>query len=110
LNPEAPIVGTGLEKQVAMDSRTLLRSEGSGVVEYVDAEKITINYKFSETETLTSFESNIKTYLLPKFRRTNQNSCVNMKPIVVKDKKWKKEMSLLKVMQPGKESWHWEEI
>ncbi len=90
LNPEAPIVGTGLEKQVAMDSRALLRSEGSGVVEYVDAEKITINYKFSETETLTSFESNIKTYLLPKFRRTNQNSCVNMKPIVVKGQKVEK--------------------
>jgi len=73
-----------------MDSRALLRSEGSGVVEYVDAEKITINYKFSETETLTSFESNIKTYLLPKFRRTNQNSCVNMKPIVVKGQKVEK--------------------
>ena len=90
LNPEAPIVGTGLEKQVAMDSRALLRATGTGVVEYVDAEKITINYEFNETEKLVSFESNIKTYYLPKFRRTNQNSCVNMKPIVVKGQKVEK--------------------
>jgi len=84
LQPEAPIVGTGLEQQVALDSRSLLRAEGIGVVEYVDAQKIVINYEYSEIETLVSFESNVKTYDLPKFRRTNQSSCINMKPIVYK--------------------------
>jgi len=84
LQPEAPIVGTGLEKRVALDSRSLLRAEGMGTVEYVDAEKIVISYEYSDIENLVSFDSNIKTYELPKFRRTNQNSCINMKPIVRK--------------------------
>jgi DNA-directed RNA polymerase subunit beta len=84
LHPEAPIVGTGLEKRVALDSRALLRAEHEGTVKYVDAEKIIIEYDYSEVEKLVSFESNIKTYILPKFRRTNQSSCVNMKPIVSK--------------------------
>lgn len=89
LQPEAPIVGTGLEKQVALDSRSLIRAESSGVVEYVDAEKIVINYEFSETDRLISFESNVKTYELVKFRRTNQSSCINMRPTVVKGQKVK---------------------
>ena len=87
LCPEAPIVGTGLEKQVAINSRALIRAEGTGVVEYVDAEKIVINYEYTENEKLTSFDSSTKTYELQKFRRTNQNSCINIKPIVVKNQK-----------------------
>ncbi len=84
LDPEAPIVGTGLERQVALDSRALLRAEGNGVVEYADAQKIVINYDRTEAENLVRFDSNVKTYNLQKFRRTNQNSCINDKPIVRK--------------------------
>jgi DNA-directed RNA polymerase subunit beta len=87
LVPEAPIVGTGLEKQVALDSRDLLRAEANGVVEYADAEKFTIKYERSEVEKLVRFDSNVKTYHLQKFRRTNQNSCVNIKPLVKKGQK-----------------------
>jgi DNA-directed RNA polymerase subunit beta len=90
LCPEAPIVGTGLEHRVAVDSRALLLAEGNGVVDYVDAEKVMVSYERTETEKLVSFESNVKTYHFPKFRRTNQNSCVNMTPIVVKGQKVKK--------------------
>ena len=90
LCPEAPIVGTGLEKQVALDSRALLRAEGSGVVEFADAQEIVINYDLTENEKLVSFESNVKTYKLEKFRRTNQNSCINMKPIVKKGQRVEK--------------------
>jgi DNA-directed RNA polymerase subunit beta len=87
LVPEVPIVGTGLEKQVALDSRSQITAEGTGVVEYVDGEKIRINYDFSENEQLSSFDSNIKDYYLPKFKRTNQNSCINIKPLVKKGQK-----------------------
>ncbi len=90
LCPEAPIVGTGLERQVALDSRALLRAEGTGVVEYADATKIIINYDRTEAENLVRFDSNVKTYHLPKFRRTNQNSCINIKPIVKKGQKVQK--------------------
>jgi DNA-directed RNA polymerase subunit beta len=90
LLPERPIVGTGLEKQVAVDSRALVLAEGDGVVEYVDAQKIVINYDFSELEKLVSFDSNIVTYELQKFKRTNQNSCINIKPIVSKGQQVKK--------------------
>jgi len=82
LNPEAPIVGTGLEAQVAIDSRVLLRAEGSGIVEFVDAQQIIIKYDRTEYENLVRFDSNIKTYYLQKFRRTNQNTCINLTPIV----------------------------
>ena len=87
LNPEAPIVGTGLERQVALDSRNILRAEGTGVVEYVDAQQIVINYERSDYDKLVNFDSNVKTYQLQKFRRTNQNTCINMKPIVKKGQK-----------------------
>ncbi|MCL2435315.1 MAG: DNA-directed RNA polymerase subunit beta [Lentimicrobiaceae bacterium] len=87
LCPEVPIVGTGLERQVALDSRSQLRAEGTGVVEYVDGEKIRINYEYTENEKLTNFDSHIKEYQLPKFKRTNQNSCINIKPIVKKGQK-----------------------
>ena len=84
LRPESPIVGTGLERQVASDSRVLINAEGDGVVEYVDANKITIKYDLSEEEYLVRFESDTKTYDLIKFRKTNQGTCINLKPIVKK--------------------------
>jgi len=84
VRPKSPIVGTGLEEKVARDSRMLINAEGDGVVEYVDARKITIAYDRSEAEDLVSFENNIKTYDLIKFRRTNQGTCINLKPIVRK--------------------------
>ncbi|MBP5400166.1 MAG: DNA-directed RNA polymerase subunit beta [Bacteroidales bacterium] len=87
LNPEAPIVGTGLERQVAIDSRALLRAENNGVVLYSDATKIVIKYDRTEAENLVRFDSAEKTYNLQKFRRTNQNSCINIKPIVRKGDK-----------------------
>jgi DNA-directed RNA polymerase subunit beta len=87
LRPESPIVGTGLEKKVAEDSRNLILSEGTGVVEYVDAEEIRIRYVLSEDEETTSFIGDLKSYNLVKFRRTNQNTCVNLKPIVKKGQK-----------------------
>jgi DNA-directed RNA polymerase subunit beta len=82
LKPEAPIVGTGLEEKVARDSRSLINSEGNGVVEYVDAREIRIRYKHNDDDDLVSFTGNTKTYYLTKFRRTNQNSCINLRPIV----------------------------
>jgi DNA-directed RNA polymerase subunit beta len=82
LRPESPIVGTGLERQVAKDSRVLINAEGPGEVQYVDAEVITIAYDRSEEEALVSFDSNVKTYNLIKFRKTNQGTSINLKPIV----------------------------
>ena len=89
LRPESPIVGTGLERQVASDSRVLINAEGNGVVEYVDADKITIKYDLTEEEQLVRFESDTKTYNLIKFRKTNQGTCINLKPIVKKGDKVK---------------------
>jgi len=82
LRTDAPIVGTGLEPHVAKDSRALINSEGEGVIKYVDATKITIKYKKSDVEKLISFEEDIKTYYLTKFLKTNQNTCMNIRPIV----------------------------
>ena len=82
LRPEAPIVGTGLERRVAQDSRVLINAEGIGEVQYVDADKITIEYERTEEEAMVSFDSNIKTYNLIKFRKTNQGTSINLKPIV----------------------------
>jgi len=84
LRPEAPIVGTGLEKQIAKDSRVLINAEGDGKVIYVDSERITIRYERSENEKLVSFEEDEKTYMLTKFQKTNQSTCINLKPIVRK--------------------------
>ena len=84
LRPEAPIVGTGLEKQVASDSRVLINAENDGIVEYVDANCIDIRYDFSEKDKLISFDGNLKSYHLIKFRKTNQGTCINLKPIVKK--------------------------
>ncbi len=82
LRPSSPIVGTGLEGKVARDSRMLINAEGDGVVEYVDANEVVIRYDRSEEEQLVSFEDNRKSYQLTKFRRTNQGTCINLKPIV----------------------------
>jgi len=84
LRPESPIVGTGLERRVAKDSRILINAEGAGVVEYVDANKITIKYDRTDQERLVSFEADEKSYNLIKFRKTNQGTCINLKPIVSK--------------------------
>jgi len=84
LRPESPIVGTGLEKQVASDSRVLINAESDGVVQYVDAEKISIKYDFTENQDLISFDGSSKSYNLIKFRKTNQGTCINLKPIVKK--------------------------
>jgi DNA-directed RNA polymerase subunit beta len=84
LRPSSPIVGTGLEGKVARDSRMLFNAEGDGVVEYVDANEIIIRYDRTDEEQLVSFEDNLKRYELVKFRRTNQGTCINLKPIVRK--------------------------
>ncbi|MCK9320742.1 MAG: DNA-directed RNA polymerase subunit beta [Bacteroidales bacterium] len=90
LNPEIPIVGTGIEPSVARDSRVLLISEGDGVVEFVDAEKITIRYNRDEKERKVSFDDDEKTYFFTKFQRTNQSTSINLRPIVRKGDKVKK--------------------
>ena len=84
LKPQSPIVGTGLERQVASDSRVLINAEGEGVIEYVDSQKITVKYKRTDAERLVSFEDDDKTYNLVKFRKTNQGTSINLKPIVQK--------------------------
>jgi len=90
LRPQAPIVGTGLERQVASDSRVLINAAGEGVVEYVDANEIVIKYKRSDDEAKVSFDSDTKSYPLVKFRKTNQGTSINLKPIVKKGDKVKK--------------------
>ena len=87
LRPEAPIVGTGLEGRVARDSRTLINAEGNGVVEYVDANEIKIRYERNADDILVSFEGEVKSYPLIKFQKTNQSTCINLKPIVKKGQK-----------------------
>ena len=84
LRPEAPIVGTGLERQVASDSRVLINAEGAGIVTYVDANKVTIKYDRTDEERMVSFDDDEKTYNLIKFRKTNQSTTINLKPIVRK--------------------------
>ncbi len=90
LKPEAPIVGTGLEGRVAVDSRALVTAEGEGIVDFVDAKKIVIKYDLNDDEKLVSFDTESKTYDLVKFRRTNQDTCINLKPIVFKGQRVKK--------------------
>jgi len=84
VKPDSPIVGTGLEAKVARDSRMMINAEGKGVVEYVDANEIHIRYDRSQEDQLVSFEDNRKVYKLTKFLRTNQGTCINLKPIVKK--------------------------
>ena len=90
LHNEAPIVGTGIEKQVCEDSRTMVTAEGDGVVEYVDATTIRILYDRTEDEEFVSFEPALKEYRIPKFRRTNQNMTIDLRPICEKGQRVKK--------------------
>ncbi len=87
LRPQAPVVGTGLEDKIARDSRSMIVAEGTGIIDYVDANEIIIRYEQTETDKLVSFGDDIKKYNLIKFRRTNQNTCINLKPIVRKGDK-----------------------
>ncbi|MES2139939.1 MAG: DNA-directed RNA polymerase subunit beta [Bacteroidota bacterium] len=87
LRPEAPIVGTGLEPLVARDSRVLINAESDGVVEYVDANEIVIRYNRTDDDRLISFDDDVKRYQLTKFRKTNQSTCINLKPTVKKGEK-----------------------
>ncbi|MFM7594955.1 MAG: DNA-directed RNA polymerase subunit beta [Flavobacteriales bacterium] len=84
LKPHSPIVGTGIEELVARDSRVLVNSEGDGVVEYVDANEIVIRYDWNDEDKLVSFDSEVKRYSLTKYAKTNQSTCMNLKPIVAK--------------------------
>ncbi|MCH5224301.1 MAG: DNA-directed RNA polymerase subunit beta, partial [Muribaculaceae bacterium] len=81
LRSEAPIVGTGIEGQLIRDSRTQITAEGDGVVEYVDATVIRIKYDRTEDEEFVSFEPSVKEYKIPKFRRTNQSTTIDLRPI-----------------------------
>ncbi|MBA2408218.1 MAG: DNA-directed RNA polymerase subunit beta [Chitinophagales bacterium] len=89
LKPESPIVGTGLEAKAAMDSRMLLNAEGNGVIEYVDADEIVVNYERDEEQDMISFDTGRTVYKLLKFKKTNQSTCINLKPIVKKGEKVK---------------------
>ena len=82
MNPEAPIIGTGLEGILIHDSRTQIIAEGNGVVEYVDAEEIVVHYELTDKEAFISFEPELRHYKLTKFFKTNQNTCVNLRPVV----------------------------
>ena len=89
IHNDAPIVGTGLEKQICEDSRTMVTAEGEGVIEYVDATTIRILYDRTEEEEFVSFEPALKEYRIPKFRRTNQNMVIDLRPICEKGQRVK---------------------
>ena len=90
LNPEIPIVGTGIEEAVAHDSRVLLNAEADGVVEYVDSTKVVIRHNRTEKERLVSFDDDVKEYILTKYQRTNHSTAINLRPIIKKGDKVKK--------------------
>ncbi len=90
LNPEAPIVGTGLEASVVSDSRVQVVAEEDGIIDYVDAEEIIVRYNRTEDEVFASFDPELKRYKLPKFKKTNQNTSITLKPIVRKGQEIKK--------------------
>ncbi len=87
INPEAPIVGTGIEEIVVRDSRLQVIAEGDGVIEFVDSNEIIVRYTRTEEQRFVSFDDDAKRYKLPKFRKTNQNTCINLNPIVIKGQK-----------------------
>jgi DNA-directed RNA polymerase subunit beta len=87
VRPESPLVGTGLEAQVIKDSRILIVAEGDGIVEYVDANEIVIRYSRTDEEKFVSFDDDVKRYVLPKYHKTNQNTTINLVPIVRKGEK-----------------------
>ncbi len=90
LRSEAPIVGTGIEAQLAYDSRTQIQAEGAGVIEYVDANVIRIKYDRTEEEEFVSFDSAVKEYKLPKFRKTNQSTTIDLRPLCSKGQRVEK--------------------
>ena len=81
LRSESPIVGTGIEARLAFDSRTQIQAEGAGVIEYVDADKIRIRYDQTEDEAFVTFDEPVKEYRLPKFRKTNQSTTIDLRPV-----------------------------
>ncbi len=87
IQADAPIVGTGIEHEVVRDSRLQISANGDGIVEYVDANEIVIRYAMTEEEKFVSFDGDTKRYKLPKFKKTNQNTCINLRPIVKKGDK-----------------------
>ena len=90
LNPEIPLVGTGIEQRVAQDSRVLLNAQADGVVEYVDSTRIVIRHNRTEKERLVSFDDDAREYRLTKYQRTNHSTSINLRPIVRKGDKVKK--------------------
>jgi len=94
MRPEAPIVGTGMESRVALDSRALIIAEGDGLVEFVDANHIKIRYDLTPDQQLISFDEDVITYNITKFKRTNQDTCINLSPIVLKGDRVKKGQPL----------------
>jgi len=90
LKPESPIVGTGLEGKVAIDSRAVIVAENDGVIEYVDANEIIVRYNRTNEERFLSFEDDKVHYKLPKFKRTNQSTTITLRPLVKKGQKVKK--------------------
>ena len=90
LRSESPIVGTGIEKRLAFDSRTQIQAEGTGVIEYVDADRIVIRYEQTEDEAFVSFDEPVKEYRLPKFRKTNQSTTIDLRPVCERGQKVEK--------------------
>ncbi|MGL4347110.1 MAG: DNA-directed RNA polymerase subunit beta [Chitinophagaceae bacterium] len=90
VNPQAPIVGTGIEERAARDARIQLHAEGKGIVEYVDAREIHVKYERTDEQKIVSFEDDVKKYNITKFTRTNQETCINLRPAVVKGQRVKK--------------------
>ncbi len=87
LRPESPIVGTGLEARLIQDSRTHITAEGDGVIEYVDADEIVIRYDLTDKDRFVSFDNDTKRYKIPKFQKTNQNTCIDLRPMISKGDK-----------------------
>ena len=90
IRPEVPIVGTGLEAKAARDARIQLHSEGDGVIEFVDANEIHVRYNRNDIDRLVSFNEDLIKYKLTKFIKTNQSTCINLRPAVKKGQKVKK--------------------
>ncbi|ROT07267.1 DNA-directed RNA polymerase subunit beta [Muribaculaceae bacterium Isolate-104 (HZI)] len=94
LRSESPIVGTGLEGQLIRDSRTQITAEGDGTIEFVDAKVIRIRYDRTEDEEFVAFEDAVKEYRIPKFRKTNQSTTIDLRPICTKGQRVHKGMIL----------------
>ncbi len=100
LRSEAPIVGTGLEGQLIRDSRTQITAEGDGVIEFVDATVIRIRYDRTEDEDFVAFEDSVKEYHIPKFRKTNQSTTIDLRPICEKGQRVTRARFSPKVTRP----------